>query len=378
MFSEKYKPQKLEGFAGNAAAEFIRTWDGRPLIIHGASGTGKTLLVELASTERGWEVVHIDDENIANARNIAATSSLFGARKLLVIDNVDKIRDIKAVGELIKETKSPLVMTTDNFKSKRLATIKRSCQDLQLRKHMTSSIAKHLAEICKTESIKASKEVLEAIAKNSGGDIRSALNDLETLAGGRKEITEKDLEVLAQRDSVSDIYRALSIIFGSKNLKEVVESTWDLEEEPRDVLWWIEENTPLLYKDNKAVAESFSYLSKADIFIGRIQSKQYWGFLRYASPLMTAGVNVSRPEKINFTRYQPPSYFISLGRAKRDKAVEKSISGKMAAGYHASSRVFAREYIPLLRTLIKNSRMNVLELKEQYHLEDEEIDYLDS
>jgi len=402
MWSEKHKPRTLDEFVGKTAVEFIRSWDGKPLVVHGSTGTGKSLLVELIAKERGWDIIHIDNDNLQTAKNAAATQSLFGNRKLIVIENVEHIRrggvaeasekkdgedrrvggdegaaknPLKYVSELIEETKSPLILTTDDYGSKRLATIKKSCQDLQLRKQLPASIAKYLAEVCRKEGVECPKEVLEAIAKSSG-ELRSALNDLEAAAGGKKSVTQADLEVLGGRDKTSDIYRALSIIFGGRNLEEVVRSTWNLEEQPENVLWWIEENVPLLYQDKYAQESAISNIAKADVFLGRIRRRQYWGFLRYANPLMTAGVNVSRPEKISFARYQLPTYFISMGKSKRNRGVENAISGKISPHLHVSNKVFAREYIPLLRIMLKTKRITPVELQEQYRLEDEEIEYL--
>ena len=376
MWTEKHKPKRLEEFVGNAAVEFMKVWDGKPLMLHGGTGTGKSLLIELAAKERAWDIFHVDDDNMETALFTANTSTLFGNRKLLVVDNVDNIRDLKKIAELIKESRSPLILTTDDYGSKRLSTIKRSCQDLQLRRPMTATVAKYLAGIASKEGFEASKEVLEAIAKNSAGDFRGAINDLETVARGKKTVTEKDLEVLAARDKSSDIYKALSIIFGGRDMKETIEATWDLDEQPKDVIWWVEENIPVLYKDKQAVSDAFHYISRADVFLGRIMNRQYWGFLRYANPLMTAGVNVSRPETVNFTRYQPPSYFMNLGRSKGIVNAQKSIAEKMKPVIHASTKVIRREYIPLLKLMLKKEKISAQELKEQLFLEDEELDYL--
>ncbi|MCX6694838.1 MAG: hypothetical protein NTU61_00885 [Candidatus Altiarchaeota archaeon] len=297
MLSEKHKPKAIGEFIGNAAVEFIKTWDGSPLIVHGATGTGKTLLVELAALDKGWDIVRIDESNVQDAGKIAGTTTLFGGKRLIVVEN-------------------------------------------------------------------------------SSGDFRSALNDIETLISGRSKVAEKDLEVLSERDRTSDIYRALSVIFGGKNLGEVLQSTWDIEEQPRDVLWWVEENTPLLYKDNNAIAEAVHNIARADVFIGRINSRQYWGFLRYANALMTAGVNVSRPEKISFTRYQYPSYIINMGRSKKNRNIESAIAKKMAPAMHVSKKTFAREYIPLIKLMLEKKKVEAGELQQQFNLEEEEIEYL--
>jgi len=284
---------------------------------------------------------------------------------------------LRMIGELVEKARNPIIMTADDMSNKKLATLKKKCAALQLRRPLPASIVKRLQEICGLEGVACGKDVLERVAKSSGGDVRAAVNDLETLATGRASVSDSDAaQVVSVRDRSSDIYRALSVIFGGRQIRQVVESTWEVDEELRDVIWWVEENTPRLYPDRAAIGEAYGNLSRADIYLGRIMRRQYWGFQRYANVLMTAGVNVSRPAKINFTQYQFPGYFAALGRTKSNRAFEKSISAKMGPRLHVSSKVFVREYIPLYRTLLSGKKMSEEELREEYKLEDDEIDYL--
>ena len=54
----------------------------------------------------------------------------------------------------------------------------------------------------------------------SEGDLRSAINDLETLARDKKEITLKDLESLGNREREMNIFDVLKIILKSSNLTQ--------------------------------------------------------------------------------------------------------------------------------------------------------------
>jgi replication factor C large subunit len=377
MWILKHRPESLDGFLGKSAVQQARKWDGRPVIIYGATGTGKTLLARLIAAERGWDVVEVSNENMGEAEALANTGSLFGTKRLLLIEDVDSVRDIKAVGNLVEKTSNPIIMTTHDYSNRRLSTLKRKCGKLQLRRPLPASIAKYLKGVCDAEGVEVDKSVLESIAKNASGDLRAALTDLEMLAKGRDRVTSDDIEkLLPDRDRESDIYRALSTIFGGRDFKKVVGSTWDISEQPRDVLWWVDENTPRLYRDRESIGQAYGNLSRADVFMGRIMRRQYWGFLRYANVLMTAGVNASRPEKINFTQYMFPSYFAAMGRSKGLRNTEESIAGKLGPILHASTRVVKREYIPLYRLLLKKKKVTEEELQERYNLEDSEVEYL--
>ncbi|ODS42701.1 MAG: hypothetical protein MSIBF_05205 [Candidatus Altiarchaeales archaeon IMC4] len=373
MWTQKYRPRKLDEVLGNQkAVEMLRQYHWRrPLILHGAQGTGKSSLVEALARETGWDIVEISDENIPSAKTICETASIFGGRKLILIDNADEIRDIKEVAEIVKSTKNPMVLTTTDLKSKRLATVKKSCEEVQVRRMTSASIEKFLALILKKEGVEPDMEVVKKIAENANGDLRAAVNDLETAAKGGR--IAGDFEVSA-RDSSIDIYKAMNAIF-SKDARSALESMWDLNEQPRDVLLWIDENLPGVYGE-KNVGGAMHYLSRADIFLGRIQTRQYWGFLRYANPLMSAGVNVSKPERVAFAPYRFPSYFAKMGWTKRERSLKQGIGEKLSPELHVSAKVAASEYIPLFRNLIKAGKIEPEEIARQFKLDAEEVDYL--
>lgn len=376
MWAEKYKPKKLEEVIGNkTAVEAIKNFDWKkPLLLYGGLGVGKTALIEAIAGEINFDIIELDESNMEQASSIAETSSLYGRKKLVVVDNVDKISDIKKVAYLLEVTKNPTILTTTDPKSKRLKTIKTMCFEVQLRRQQSVTIANYLEEICKKEKTKADKDLLLEIADNSKGDIRIALTDLETIAKGRNSITKKDLEVLYSRDVESDIYKTLNVIFSSKDLNEVVGSTWNLDEELRNVIFWIEENAISLIQEVKPLSNAFYFLSRADIFLGRIIRRQYWGFLRYANTLMTAGVNISK-EKIKYSMYKFPSYFIRMGASKSDRNMATSISKKLHLKIHASNRTIIKEDIPLLKNLLKKNKVDEETLKNEYLLSNEELAY---
>jgi len=380
MWTDKYKPKAVEEFIGNQklAKDFLASGLKKPTILYGAPGIGKSALAELAAKILCLEMVHITDENIANGKTIAESGSVFGNPKLIVIDNVDLLSDIKKVPDIIEAARNPILLITSDFDSKRLATVKKMCEKYQMKKPLPVSVLNHLDKICKAEGIDAEKPVLEKIVENAAGDIRAAVSDLEMLAYGRKKITLKDAEILEGRDRIGDIYKVLGTIFMKRNLQESVRSLYDLDEQPQNTLLWIDENVPCVYPGIEERAKAYSFLSRADVFFGRITSRQYWGFLRYFNVLMAGGVTVSRPEKINFARYQFPFYLIRMGQTKKERNLKKSIGLKMSPVLHCSSKIAANEYIPLYRNLIKEKKIASKDVSEKFRLEEEETDYLTS
>ncbi len=376
---EKYRPEKLEEITGNDSLKEQLTkysWK-KPLLLYGPSGVGKTLLVELLVKEINFDLITLDKANLSRAEEISQTGSLFGNKILLLIEHVDTISQIKTVTELLKKTSTPTILLTSDFKSKRLQTIKRICEKFQIRRPRATTIAKFLSKICAQEGIKVTSEILEKIAENAAGDFRAAILDLEAVGRGKKEIKETDLEILESRDKVSDIYKALTLILVKEDIKKSQESTYDLDEKPDNVLLWINENLPKVYP-KKDLKIGFQYLSRADVFLGRIHKRQYWGFLRYANTLMTSGVTASKSGKISYVRYQFPFYIIHLSQTKKARNLKQQISQKLSKELHTSSRVINKEYLPLFKILLKNKKITSNELSEKFKFTEEELDFLET
>jgi replication factor C large subunit len=379
MWTEKYKPLRAEDVLGNPkVTEDLKKYNWKtPVILYGPPGCGKSVLAKALANESGYDIVEINDDNIKNGKTIAESSSLFGNRKLIVFDNADNIDDIGEVSDILKITKNPTILITSDFESKRLATAKKLCEKFQMRRPSPVSVAKLLESIAAKEGIEADKELLKEIAEKSEGDFRAAVNDLETLASGRKKIVKEDLSILEGRDRVSDIYKALSTIFLKKDIQESQRSTYDLDEQPQNVLLWIDENLPSFVKGPQEISRCYDYLSRSDIFMGRIMSRQYWGYLRYAGTLMTSGVTASKGDKVSFNvRYQFPFYIIRMGQTKKERNLKKSIGKKMGPRLHCSSKDVANSYIPLYRTLIQAKKVEAKTLGEEFKLEKEEMEYL--
>ncbi|MFH1721679.1 MAG: hypothetical protein ABH950_03630 [Candidatus Altiarchaeota archaeon] len=377
MLGQKYKPESLSDLiAGPKIGQFLLSyrWE-KPLLIYGGLGVGKTTVSEVLATEKNWQLVRVENDSLNEAILSCQSSNVFGQKKLLLLDDIESMKDVRSIKSLLTQTRNPTIITAREISSPKIRGIIGLCEKLQLRKPLAIQINRLLAEICEKEVVVVESGVLEDISKNCNGNLSSALNDLETLIVGRKTVTARDAEVLGSRDRQSDVYKALSTIFAGKELKEVIECSWDLDERPEDLIQWIAENLPLVYP-SEDLASSYDALSKSDVYLGRIRRRQYWGLLRYANALMTGGVNTSKTGKLKFQRYQFPSVFVKMSKAKIEKAMIKGLAEKFIPHLHCSRRVFEKEYLSFFSLLIKNGAINEEDLKVNYRLEDQEIDLL--
>ena len=73
------------------------------------------------------------------------------------------------------------------------------------------SVIKKLREICAKEQIEVSNEVLQIITENTHGDLRSAINDLQSIIN----LGEESYLSIADREKTESIFDVLKKLFQS-------------------------------------------------------------------------------------------------------------------------------------------------------------------
>ncbi len=397
MFLEKYAPKKLDDIAEKTAAKEVSEWiketdsfgkekgtckesDKKSkkinmcLLLSGDSGVGKTALINALANEFNYEILYADKENIEHFESYTQMSGLFNKR-LIIIDNAENL-NFKEILNFIATSKNPIILTTTDARNKKFQGVTKFCKSIEIRKPTYLQVSKVLEKISVAEGIAVDKKIIDEISKNAGGNIRSALIDFEVAATGRKKISESDL-VIETRDTTIDIFKGLQRIFKAKNLSESMEAYNEIDEEPKNMLLWFDENIPEEYKRADEIEQAYYLISRADVFLGRITNRQYWGFLRYVNKYI-AGISTAK-NKVNFSfvRYKFPSFLLKMSGAKGDKAMKREIGKKISPFLHIPSRL-STPYILLFSLLLKKGNMSEKELSNAYKFNDDEIEYLKS
>jgi len=397
-WSEKYRPDCIDGIIGNPAAiqEAIawgKQWETKPpkkkgLLIYGNVGTGKTCLANALCEHFGWEVLEMNasdkrsQEVIETIAGIGSqTRTLSGGRRAVVVEEIEGLSGVAdrgastALAKVIKEANAPLILTCNDIENKKLSGLKVYCEQVQLKRMAPGHIVKRLKDILDKEGIAVEDIIaLQKIADNSDGDLRSAINDLQALAQGETSINAKSV-FLEQRDRPIDVYKALQRIFKCNDYSECRKIIWDLDEEPRNFIAWLDENIPVEYQTVSERAKAFGQLSRADVFLGRVTNRQYWGFLRYVNDLMTVGICFSK-EKQNFAlnRYNFPSIIWKMGSTRSKRAKEGTIAAKVSPIVHDSKRQIISGYLPLVKRVYdKNPKLGA-EMISKFDLNPEEME----
>jgi len=401
IWTQKHKPQTLTEIVGNKDAKqqfltWLKSWSKgipkkRAAFLHGSPGVGKTVTVETLAKELNMELVekNASDYRTADAiKRFAGLASqyatLFGGNRLILLDEVDGITGkedrggVRELTNILKTTRSPVVLTANNAYNPRFSTIRKYCLIIPFKKPTVREVVSHLKRICAKEGIAADEEALKFIAERSGRDVRSAVNDLQALAQEKKRLVIEDVVWLAGRDRKEVIFDVLRTILYSKDSWEAKKAVSNADVDPDMLFNWIYENTPYHLTDPHDLAKAMNYLALADIYRKRIRTTQYWSLLRYVVDFMSSGVAVARQrtKSSGWIPFRFPEKIRLLSRTKGERALQTSIGMKIRRRCHMSAVRSIKEAMPYLKIIFENNSEMAAGLSKWLDLDEDMIEYL--
>jgi len=391
LLVDKYFPKSLDEFIGNVeiveqTLKWAKAWDEgkkqKPLCLYGQSGAGKTCLAYLIAKEMNWQLFEMNASDFRSKDQIeriagtaAGNATLFGTKRLVLLDEVDGLQaqdrgGAGAIATLIKESTNPVILTANNIYGDKKLVFLRSASDLkEFKKINYLSIAKRLREIAKEENISFEDDAVKELAKNSGGDFRSALLDLQSLY---PEVNSETVKELYPRQRKEKIFPLMTKIFRGHNAKEIQQMAM-ASEVSRDLLFrWVEENIPRQF-DIEDTIRAFDILSRADIFNGRIFRRQNYRFIKYSAALSTFGVGLSRTKDYHgWKPFQFPTLLSSLSATTSKRELKKKIGFKIGGKMHCSSRQGIKDIV-YVQMFLEQEPAKII---NYFEFEDKEVAYL--
>ncbi len=382
-FAEKYRPTIVNDIIGQEAAitdtqKFIKEFPKKKgLILHGQSGTGKTTLVHAIAKEHNLDIFELNSSDLRNRLKLeeilkpaSEQHSLFKSGKILLMDEVDGVTgtDIGGVPELIRileKTAHPIIMTGNDIWDSKFSELRPKCKLVEMKPLSVDNTVKVLQAILKRENINENVHYLKQIAIKSQGDLRAAVNDLQTYVFS----DQTSVDFLEERSKQDTIFNILKKLFQEKsdhlNLFDTTKMSLD------EILLWIEENIPREYK-GKALAKAYLALAQADIFRGRIYRQQFWRFLVYQNIFQSAGISYAKDKpKASFTKYERPQRILKIWLNNRITGKKKTISQKYARYVHCSTHRAMQDF-PVIKKIISSNP----EIAKNLNLSDEELDFI--
>jgi len=147
-------------------------------------GLAKEAVLELnASDERGIEVVRNQIKQFATKKVLLPP----GRHKIVILDEADSMtpgaqQALRRIMEVYANT-TRFALACNNS-SKIIEPIQSRCAILRFGRLTGEQLLKRLLEICEAESVKHSPDGLEAILFTADGDMRQALNNLQSTVTG--------------------------------------------------------------------------------------------------------------------------------------------------------------------------------------------------
>jgi replication factor C large subunit len=411
-WTEIYRPHGLDEVVGNPkAVEELKAWaasweNGRPAkraaVLIGTPGTGKTSAALALAADFHWDVVEMNASDQRNADAIKGIalrgaigqtftpdgeyhSTKDGKLKLIILDEADNISGkedrggVPAIVEVVRSARQPVILIVNDWYAltKKSSVLKSQTEQIKFSKIKTVTVRGVLRKIAKDQGVKVSDSALELLAENSGGDLRSAIRDLQAVATGRQEVSDLDTNVVSAREVEKTMYQAMDSVFKSIDPKGARARMAEVEETPDAKVLWIEENLPIAYRDHLDLYRGMREVAKASSYLGRVHRRQHYGFWSYAGDMLSFGVCAAKRREVRgYVRYQFPGYLMKMSRSKSVRAIQSQVCSKLGEMVHMSSAEVRQEFLPYFKLMFKTDKEFQLRMAIELQLEDEETAFI--
>jgi len=376
---EKYRAKSLKDIKGQdlvikEVEAFFKLFPKRKaLILAGPVGTGKTSIAIALAKDYKMELFELNASDLRNRLKLdeilkpaIGQQSLFNKGKVILMDEADGITSTEYGGlpeliALIDKTSFPIIITANDIWQQKFSLLRKKCQIVNVRELKESVVFDILSKVLEKEKKKIRAETRELIARKARGDVRAALNDLQTaLSLGEEEF----IADIAEREKQESIFNAMKKVFQEAPDEKILNVYDNTQMEIDEIMLWVEENIPFVYH-GKALFKAQEALSKADLFRGRIYRQQYWRFLVYQNFFLAAGISSATELKNSqFTKYSKPSRVLKIWLANQKNAKKRSIAVKYAAFTHMSKKKAMKESF-FLPFIIDRKAQKLLDLTDE-------------
>ncbi|ODV96253.1 hypothetical protein PACTADRAFT_49634 [Pachysolen tannophilus NRRL Y-2460] len=233
---EKYRPSSLDEVYGqqdvvDTVRRFVQEGKLPHLLFYGPPGTGKTsMIIALAKEIYGknyknmvLELNASDDRGIDVVRdqikNFASTMQIFSKGfKLIILDEADAMTNVaqNALRRVIeKYTKNTRFCILANYAHKLNPALLSRCTRFRFQPLKEAAIHERVLQVITKENLLVSNEAQVALLKLSQGDMRKALNVLQSCSAAVKEGEEISKEMIYDcigAPHPEDVETALDII----------------------------------------------------------------------------------------------------------------------------------------------------------------------
>lgn len=401
MICDKYAPNTLNGIIGNKEAinrliEFAALVNSRkrtkPLILYGPSGVGKTAAAHSIAYSNGFELLELNSSDYRDVKNLSKillpasrSAGLFNKTILILLDEIDELSKKfdsgaeKVIRELIQNSRHPIIFTATDYWDPRISFLRNMTDKIEFKKVSSNEILRYIKGVAQKEKVSVSEHILEEIAKRSNGDVRGALNDLDAMLGAKEELIEN----IGTRDSKLEVFGVLDKIFTTASF-DVSRNAVSRSDVDIDMLInWVDENVTKRYTSKKEVYDAYSNVAMASRFHQKASRNNYYGYLKYASVLLSSGVALSNDGFVTLLKpYSFPANIRYMSATKQERKALNEIAERLSPLLHSNKKYIINNYIPLIKVILSNAEREfgnekMLEIAEiSFNLFQDDIDLI--
>lgn len=302
MWTEKYRPKKVSEMIGNEDSRkafygWLKGWRPgvEPVFLVGPPGIGKTTMVHAAANELGYYVMELNASDF-RTKNVLEKKvrgigriTITGERTLLFLDEIDGLLSTEDRGgagyllNLVNSCDVPLVLAANREDLDFIKKLEKKVKVLRFRRVPLRELELYLRYILDREKLYASDEAIRAAVISSKGDIRAAINNLQS-------IVTTGAPVSLYRDQDYTLMEVIKNAPFIRTKQELVRMLSNALSDPESKVLTVFSSIVASNLPSDERARALRAVADADLILGRILRTQRWRLLRYVDRILADGL----------------------------------------------------------------------------------------
>ena len=392
MWTEKYRNIKYNQIIGNEKARenfynWLKNWKkgDKAVLLVGQAGTGKNTSVYAAARELKYYVIELNASDIRTKENLTKklgaslqTSDLFNEKRMVLLDEVDGIYGredyggTEYVNQLLEKPPVPIVLTANDYTNKSVMKLSKKIVTIYFQKVPLRIISMYLKHIADLENRNVSNKLLSEVAKKSSGDVRAAINLLQSVVNVPDTLEQMNI----LKDTVISKQDAIFALFKEKTFEEAYYKFSKIDADAREkmrILFYSILASNLEKEQREAALKA---IADIDVFERRLESTQEWRMLRWYDRMIVGRFHtLDIGQKFRYSE-QEPIWDLKL-KYWTELRMFRSMRERINQKYHISGGAFSLYYLPCLISLARKDKEMVLRYLEYTGFDDSVISFIE-